>query len=409
MPTPSHQPADLTRLFDTNLQPRRRVAAIERMSLLSEYRETIRRLLQHMVFALLLAIRLYMLPLLYISHKLSVHDDPWYPAIWDLILRPGRTLANCRRCRKRNDNVTVWKALANVGDGLFAPVRIFGSLYALARMIGEDPNALQSGPFPQPNADTIRDVDDRSKDEGSVEDQGTGSSNSTLEAPVSASQIYHAALLSNSTLDDLLAAFEADRDNQAMGGSRVRIGHGRNAYLSAVPRDAAGQIKPQQYRSLSIRSTPEAVLAAGKADEPFRSRDIQSSPQDFQPPKSPDKRANACLVQDQGEVQEGHESPKNSPELHTSIYTRYLPEVQQPDGGLDALALDRCPTFVRRQAQSRLPRRSESKDKQALAMLKARGAVSTPELTASPPTPTKRVRLQRRVRPRKNVVNASND
>ncbi|OQU95909.1 hypothetical protein CLAIMM_02065 [Cladophialophora immunda] len=404
MSTSPHPPVQP---LDASLQPSRAAPVTERTSLRSEYRETIRRLLQHTVFALLLAIRLYMLPLLYISHKLSVRDDPWYPTIRNLVLRPGRTLANCHRCRQRNNgNVKIWNAWTSVRDGLFVPVRIFKSLYTLGRMIGEVPNALPPCPFPQlMNRGTASDIEGPGKGDGTVGDQGTESTDSALEAPASASQIYHAALLSSSTLDELLAAFEADRDNRVMGSDHLVIRRGRDAWLSAGSLDVTGRRGRQQYRTLSVRSTPEAVLAAGKAHESLCGRGAHSCPREFQLQKTPDRRANACQTQ----FQSDNQSPKNSPELHTSPCTRDLPEARQPDGELDAGGLDRCPTFVRRHAQSRLPKRSMTGDKQAFAMLKERGAVSTPELPVSPPTPTKRVRLQRRVRPRKDIVKASND
>ncbi|OAG45480.1 hypothetical protein AYO21_00115 [Fonsecaea monophora] len=411
MSTPPDQPAKLAQLRDTSPPPSRPITAatIERTSLCSEYGETIRRLLQHIILAALLAVRLYMLPLLYLSHKLSAQDDPWYPAIWNLILRPRRALAKCHRCHPSDGSAKNWKAWTNVRDGLFVPVRIFRTLYTSGRMIGDDPNTLPPGPFPLPNPARGGDSGDQSNDEESMRDGVIGSIDSALEAPASASQVYHAALLSNGTLDEILAAFEVDKDNPAMGYDGVVIRRGRNACLAARSHHALIHCQGQPYRTLSLQSSPEEVHTAERAHAPSRSRDVNPCPRGIQLPKTPERLLNVCGKQAQSELQRDDQLPKDSPESHVAACTRDFPEVRQADEDVDFAALDRCPTFVRRHAQSRLPRRLVTGDKQALAMLKDRGAVSTPELVVSPPTPTKRGRLQRRVRPRKNVVKASND
>ncbi|EXJ70970.1 uncharacterized protein A1O5_05963 [Cladophialophora psammophila CBS 110553] len=409
MSTPRPGRSNLTQLPDTSLQLSRPVAAIEITSLRYEFFETTRKLLQHTVFALLLAIRLYMLPLLFISYKLSAHDDPWYPAIWNPVLLPGRALADVNRCRQRSSSMKIGKAWTSVRDGIFAPVKIFRSLYSLGKMIGEDPNSLQPDLFPQLDPTTGSGIDDQSKDEDSVGEQSTESTDSPLEAPASASQIYHAALLSGGTLDDMLATFETDGDSQAVGFNRVVIRRDPKACLSVEQLDAMSQWKRQRCRTPSVRSTPEAVLGAGKAGGYFPSRAVLSGPRNFQQPRMPDRQASVRRVQLQGEPQADNQLPKNSPGSPTSTRTCHLPETPQPDGHGDSSALDRCPTFVRRHAQSRLPRRSVTGDKRALARLKERGAMSTPVLPVSPLTPPpKRVRLQRRVRPKASVLKASN-
>ncbi|KAH0842266.1 hypothetical protein FOPE_07602 [Fonsecaea pedrosoi] len=276
-------------------------------------------------------------------------------------------------------------------------------------MIGDDPNTLPPGPFPLPNPARGGDSGDQSNDEESMRDGVIGSIDSALEAPASASQVYHAALLSNGTLDEILAAFEVDKDNPAMGYDGVVIRRGRNACLAARSHHALIHCQGQPYRTLSLQSSPEEVHTAERAHAPSRSRDVNPCPRGIQLPKTPERLLNVCGKQAQSELQRDDQLPKDSPESHVAACTRDFPEVRQADEDVDFAALDRCPTFVRRHAQSRLPRRLVTGDKQALAMLKDRGAVSTPELVVSPPTPTKCGRLQRRVRPRKNVVKASND
>ncbi|KIW94795.1 uncharacterized protein Z519_04772 [Cladophialophora bantiana CBS 173.52] len=410
MSTPQPGRSNSTQLPDTSLQLTRPVGATEITGLHYEFFETIRKILQHTVFALLLAIRLYMLPLLFISYKLSAHDDPWYPAIWNLVLLPGRALADVNRCRQRNSSTKIGKTWTSIRDGIFAPYKIFRSLYSLGKMIGEDPNSLQPNLFPQPDPTTGSGIDDQNKDEDSAGDQSAESTGSPLKAPASASQIYHAALLSGSTLDDMLAAFETDGDSRTVGFNRVVIRRDPKACLSVEQLDAMSQWKRQRYRTSSVRSTSEAVLGAGKAGESFPSRVIHSGPRDCQQPKMPDRQASVRRVQLQGEPQADNPLPKNNPGSPTSTRTCHPPETPQPDGHVNSSALDRCPTFVRRHAQSRLPRRSVTGDKRALAMLKERGAMSTPVLPVSPPTlPPKRLRLQRRVRPKTGVLKVSND
>lgn len=48
-------------------------------SLSREIYETLHKLLQHLIMIILLTSRLYVLPLLYVSHKLA-KQDPLYPA-----------------------------------------------------------------------------------------------------------------------------------------------------------------------------------------------------------------------------------------------------------------------------------------------------------------------------------------
>jgi hypothetical protein len=152
------------------------------------------------------------------------------------------------------------------------------------------------------------------------------------------------------------------------------------------------QYKRQRYRSASIHSTADGVVhdnAPNTVAQPPLQIDLPS-------PETENRNADTRRLEDTVEHEDVHQIPQSSSDSH--LLDEHPSADQTPDGHMN-LTLNRCPTFLRRQAQSLLPRRSISAGKQSLALLKERGAMSTPMLPSSAPT-RHRARLQRRARPK---------
>lgn len=399
---------ELSRLH-THVHPMRHAT-----SLFHEIHETIRRLLQHIVFVSLLVLRLYMLPLLYISYKLAERDDPWYPASWNVVLNPGRSLAGCVQCGKRDGSVTVTETWNSLRNGVFTPVRIFRSLYGLGKAITEEPHVLlHPSPIPILHAAPDSAIDVQSEYGGSVKNFENDSTDSSLEAPASASQIYHAALLNGSTLDDILAAFEADHKAKAIAKDALNIC--RTPKQSSHPEHEASAEKKKghRYQSSSLQATPERMLWPRKTIEPSSPcRPVQTATEDIkeQRPQTPvrdvEKPRLKVMVEAGGENQVVSEVSKGGLGSPISCCEPKDPETQSQEKrpalatSKSTTTLRRCPTFVRRHTQPQtrrpVPRRTTSADKSSLTVLQDRGTMSTPALPLG--SPTKRARLQRKIR-----------
>ena len=286
-------------------------------------------------------------------------------------------------------------------DGILAPARVFKNLYSFCKMIGEDPNTLPPTPVPLLDAIPDNTMTEEIKDTGRVRDHETDCTESQDEAPASATQLYHAALVSSSTLDNVLAAFEADEGDSGIIIDRFLIRRNAKVFSSGDQLNATDRYKQRRYRSHSIHSLTERVDALSKLDEDSPGSPAQPSPQTNPGrPGTPDQKANAGRTLLQPEGDKNDEQSESSPDSHVLRDNR-LTVVRSPDRHVSLGTLNRCPTFIRRQAQSLLPIRPVSKDKTSLAMLKERGAMSTPQLSS--PTPSKRARLQRRIRPQQDT------
>jgi hypothetical protein len=392
-------PGNAVQSPDERVELSRMNAAREDTSLFHEIHETIRRLLQHIVFVSLLTLRLYMLPLLYISHKLATRDDPWYPASWNFVLYPGRTLAECACCPQREGRGTLARTWDGVRNGFLARLRIFKTLYSLGKIIGEDPNVLQPShaQLLDDPPDSAIDVQSERTNSPKVLETETESIDAPLQAPASASQIYHAALINGSTLDDILAAFEAE-ENRAVSEFEPPDVHqslGPGPAQSPQQQSPSNQYKGHRHQFSSIQTTPERMLMApknteGPTDEPVQTgRD--ESPRRLQSPRKDEPRVTVIV---HGE--------NHDPVLECSPKSSALCSIQQPaarqdrDNRASTADLKRCPTFVRRQTQAHVSKRSSSGDRHSLGVLHDRGTVSSPALVLG--SPTKRARLQRRVK-----------
>ncbi|KIX03980.1 uncharacterized protein Z518_07533 [Rhinocladiella mackenziei CBS 650.93] len=391
-PSPQHRNAVVMPADGT--ESSRLSSSREDTSLFHEIHETVRRLLQHIVFLFLLTLRLYILPLLYLSHKLAVRDDPWYPATWNFLLHPGRTLAQCTRCRKRDGSVTIVETWHNVRDGFCAPLRIFKTLYSLGKIITEDPNTMQPSSLPLSDAAPDSAIDVQSEHDGPLRLCNPDSPDSQLDVPASTSQIYHAALLNGSTLDNILAAFETDRTLAAPRREPVPS-HQSPVPVSNNEREAMLDLcRGHHRRSSSIQTTPERMLMPPKATENSASCPARISKEHIQKePKTPIQKSNEPQVKvrlnDEGEDPAIRSSAGSS----ASCHGRHASGGPSRDKCVNSTTLKRCPTFVRRQTQSRLQTRP---DRQSLAVLEERGAMTSPALGLG--SPTKHARLRRKVK-----------
>lgn len=388
--TPRQQAIQMHDVHDRD-EESRTAPVHEHSSLFHEIHETVRRLLQHVIFACLLTLRLYMLPLLYLSHKLTVRDDPWYFATWNIMLRPGRSMANCAQCHGdsgASSMIERWKMLK---DNFCAPVRILKTLYALGQVIGEDPNALQPMPPSLLNVGPDSAIDVQSVEENTPKVRGSGSTDPAIEAPASASQIYHAALLNGNTLDYILAAFETSTPDSSTQAEHVITQQDPMPSRDNNER-LTGPFKRHRYRDSSLHSqTHEAAFTQTLDDSliclPEPRKVGQHLPQTpcFESPgkgmmESPCKQSDA----------------QNQTRSVSSHHEYDFFKDQFEHKRTTSTEVGQCPTFMRRHNHSAIPKRRFSGDRKSLAALQERGTMSSPVLSSS--SPTKRARLQRRVK-----------
>lgn len=364
---------------------------LEHSSLFHEVHETLRRLLQHLIFASLLTLRLYMLPLLYISHKLAVQDDPWYLATWNMMLRPGRTMANCT-CQEADSQPSIVERWNILRTSICAPLRILRTLYTLGQVIGEDPNVFQPPPPSILSAGPDSAIDMQSEQDDTLKLSGSAPTETTIDAPASASQIYHAALLNGTTLDDILAVFETP---QSPGlDEHIFLDKGASPYTTHEER-LTGPFIRRRYQNVSIHAisdriqTPTKLLGNHAALSPRCNREVDTD-RDHAQSQSPDESQSERITAHPGEViLVSGQSPIES-DRGRDCFQQDVQEVTSPAD------IDRCPTFARRHRHSVIRKRSLSAHKPPLGLLQDRATVSSPVL--APTSPSKRARLQRRVK-----------
>lgn len=394
--TPRHQAVPTHEIHDQDdMDMGGQAASVqEHSSLFHEIHETVRRLLQHIIFACLLSLRLYMLPLLYLSHKLTVRDDPWYFATWNMMLRPGRSMANCAQCHGEGGGSSIIQRWRTLKDNFSAPVRILRTLYALGQAIGEDPNTLQPMPPPLLVSGPDSAIDVRSVQENTPKPLSSEATESTTEAPASASQIYHAALLNGSTLDNILAAFETDTP-----ASPNQFEHVIREQSPISNRDhderLTGPFKRHRYRVSSVRSkTQETPIAQALDSSPIFSAEACQIVHHL--PKTPYQ--NFCESQEDVLMESpcSHEAAQCQTPIVSSPHEHDHCKEQIEHQETTSPEVRHCPTFIRRHNHSSICKRPLSGERTSLTVLQERGTMSSPGLSTS--SPTKRARLQRRVR-----------
>jgi len=324
-----------------------------------------------------------MLPLLYLSHKLTVRDDPSYFSTWNIMLRPGRSMANCAQCHGGDGSNTLLQRFEGLRDNICAPVRIFRTLYALGRVIGEDPNSLQPTPSSLLNIGPDSAIDVQSVDESTSKALGSEPTDPSAKAPASASQIYHAALLNGNTLDDILAAFETTTPGSSILAEQPVVA--QSPPISDDNDDRlTGPFKRHHYRNSSVRSKPQEATFAHILNNTTSCSPDTSQASCEGHAKRPDE--SLCL----SPITRGHAHSASSPRG----YDLFKEQVEHNRAAWTEVGP--CPTYMRRHNHSAIPKRPLSGDRKSLALLQETGTVSSPTLSSS--SPTKRARLQRRVK-----------
>lgn len=310
-----------------------------------------------------------MLPLIYCCHRLSTPNDNASPSI-----RSRRTPAASmfeRRLPTRFRRVDALPITAllwiPLRKSMTTPLRVFRTLYNLGRAMDDGPNmlylrkTLTSSRYPP--------IDDDQQTVSIVGSEETGRDGYEVAAPATASQVYHAAIVNGTTLDDLLAVFEVSDGAPTINGS-----------LGAGNVDTASHYV--RYRNSSIQTTPDALATPRKASVSLRDDNTAED------------RNYGQLVKVTGEESANREGGSCPPVAHCCSISE---NVQRAQSCEDALPHHLgCPTFARRQAQSRLPRKSQPKDVHARNELQKGAAPAT--MVSSEDSPSKRNRLQRRPR-----------
>jgi hypothetical protein len=206
------------------------------------------------------------------------------------------------------------------------PLRKIRALYAFSRLLDESPDLLNVHRVFGGHR-TPLDEDQRSASVGDTE--CTASNGHELLAPATASQVYHAAIVNGTTLDDLLAVFEV-----------------ADTSPSASPKHSTDDLEmPSQflrYRNSSIQTTPDTLTAPRKSSTVL------------QDDKMVHDGSYGQLVKVMGEA------TSNVPQAMESYCCSTSTNVVD-DGASENTSPhnSQCPTFARRQAQSRLPKKSQ--------------------------------------------------
>jgi hypothetical protein len=220
--------------------------------------------------------------------------------------------------------------------------------------------------------------------------QAEGSSNVEVDDPSNSSRMYHAALMNENSLDDLLQVFEAPESERAGVIRRVLLYGGPHTHFSDEQLQKLEMIKLQRNNASSANSGGAAHLTW--EDAPHRvgrpstaSRHIpgehSQKPESLKSPEVEPSRS-----------QKSGLTSKSSPSLSMANgQSSSIPEGAPVDQNASSTAMNPCPTFARRHNQSR---RKSSVGKPPFMV--PSGATSTTSLSSP-----RRARLQRRNDPRR--------
>jgi hypothetical protein len=257
----------------------------------------------------------------------------------------------------------------------------------LGKILGQDPNILQ--PAPALSLDNAV-VDARSELDSHLKVPDTDSYELQPEAPASASEIYHAALVNGSTLDHILAAFETEEDVSEAEGSCVDMSPNSASRPTVDQQERDAESDKHQYEATGIQATPEKTTTSEEAEESTDSQPVVTGKENIQQQRKVSTR-------DVEAEQRG--AFANDEDAHMGQAPSCTEHVSFETGGRQkresSANFRRCPTFVRRHAQTHIPRGSVSGERHSLAVLHDRATMSSPVLGLS--SPTKRARSQRKV------------
>jgi hypothetical protein len=223
-----------------------------------------------------------------------------------------------------------------------------------------------------------------------ISSQHTDTSQSEADDPANGSQMYHAALMNGKSLDDLLQVFDLPETERAGVIERVLLYGGPHTHFSAEQLQKLEMIKWQ--RSHAVTTNPGGAAHLTWEDTPHINAgpSAESADHPGQPAQKLESTEAAAVKQSQSS-NPGFAS-KSTPCLPTAnTRTPSLRQAVSTEHNANSTALNPCPTFIRRQNQSR---RKSSAGK-APFMIPS-GATSTTTLALP-----KRAKLQRRNDPRR--------
>ncbi len=233
----------------------------------------------------------------------------------------------------------------------------------MGRLIGERPDALSNTLVLEDAVPDVADTEDH-RDDGGSRNRSSESTVTHFEAPPSASQMYHAALADNSTLDDVLAAFEADDGAPGIVVDRIVICGKPRAHLPAERLDTMDQQKRLRYCNPSVHSAEGEESHSAQLHGATPGSDAQLSPQPRTlEPESPAAEATATAVRTQADCNDDLQRLEDSSVSDLACEHEIL-EVQSGERHLGLHALNPCPN-IRPAAHTKSPASTVCERRQA--------------------------------------------
>ena len=316
-----------------------------------------------------------MLPLVYLCYKLSRPDDLWPFSTWTYLTASSQAIIDRVpvRLRTRGSSWLEFRSVQLIRAGISTPCRVLKNLYELGRILDQNPSLLRARSRPTARENIHKDR------AATISTIGSGHEDAEeVQAPATASQVYHAAILNGNTLDNLLADFETSDSTLADE--------------NGPQRDASDQ-KRSKYRNSSIQTTPDHLMSPRKVSS-TAGADVQNIASVFEARpygriiKLSDSPATASNETDEHDDQPSPARSGRSVPVTDDEHPEHCNK-SSPD-------LRACPTFVRRHGQSRLPRRPAQKERVVQHAVSAEPVLSTAAVDSG--SPMKRNRLQRRTR-----------
>ena len=213
----------------------------------------------------------------------------------------------------------------------------------------------------------------------------------SFEGPATASEVYHAALLEDQTLDNVLAVLEAS-DEVTVTGDNSR---------SSSRRSTQSCQKCDRYRNSSIQTTPESMLTPRKASTTL-STDTRNISDVIGERICPQSSSSTIAAPDDA-APPLEEHPRDTPQSDpvsacndAPFMSENEPIRSRQDESPASPQLKGCPSFMRKQTRSKLPRRPYQSDMLQPVAAESEGQIST--TSVDPTTPTKRNKLHRKSR-----------
>jgi hypothetical protein len=269
--------------------------------------------------------------------------------------------------------------------------RVAVALYSVGLMIQDHRRNCDSHPVLSLEVTNTSDTESNNTcSNGHSSSHHTDTSQAEAGDPANGSQMYHAALMNGKSLDDLLQVFDLPETERAGVLERVLLYGGPHTHFSAEQLQKLEMIKWQRNHEATTNPGGAAHLTWEDTPHITAGPSAESADHPGQPAQKPESMEAAAVKQSQS-PNSGFTS-KSTPCLPTA--NTQTPSFQQAvpaEQNASFTALNPCPTFTRRQNQSR---RKSSAGKAPFMV--PSGATSTTTL-ASP----KRARLQRRNDPRR--------